>query len=72
MIVKIIVIRSETINEVMNPSDGHLGRDKNTISGHENSRIAKWSVMGILWEDAVTSCSIEVSWTSENLKMYLL
>ncbi len=41
MIVKIVVIRSEAINEVMNPSGGRLGRDKNTISGHENSRIAK-------------------------------
>jgi hypothetical protein len=41
MIVKIVVIRSETINEVVNPSGGNFGRDKNTISGHENSRIAK-------------------------------
>ena len=41
MIVKIVVIRSKAINEVMNPSGGRLGRDKNTISGHENSRIAK-------------------------------
>jgi hypothetical protein len=36
MIVKIVVIRIETKNEVMNPSDGCLGKDKNTISGHEN------------------------------------
>jgi hypothetical protein len=41
MIVKIIEIRIETTNEVMNPSSGHCGRDKNTMSGHENSRIAK-------------------------------
>ena len=41
MIVKIVVIRSKTTNEVMNPSGGHLGRDNNTISGNENSRIAK-------------------------------
>ena len=41
MIVKIAVIKNETKNEVMNPSGGRLGRDKNTIYGHENSRIAK-------------------------------
>jgi hypothetical protein len=41
MIVKIVVIRSKTTNEVMNPSGGRFGRDKNTISGHENSRIVK-------------------------------
>jgi len=41
MIVKSVVITRETMNEVMNPSGGRLGRDKNTISGHENSRIAK-------------------------------
>jgi hypothetical protein len=61
MIVKIVVIRIKTTNEVINPSGGHLGRDKNTISGHENSMIAKWSVMGILCADTVTTCSIEVS-----------
>jgi hypothetical protein len=41
MIVKIIVIKSETMNDVMNPSGGRFGRDKNIISGHENSMIAK-------------------------------
>jgi hypothetical protein len=41
MIVKIVVIRIKTKNEVMNPSGGRLGKDKNTISGHENSMIAK-------------------------------
>jgi len=33
MIVKIVVIRSETINEVMNPSGGRFGRDKNISLG---------------------------------------
>jgi hypothetical protein len=41
MIVKIIEIRIKTTNEVMNPSGGRLGKDKNTISRHENSMIAK-------------------------------
>jgi len=41
MIVKIVVIRSKTMNEVMNLSGGRFGRDMNTISGHENSWIAK-------------------------------
>jgi hypothetical protein len=48
MIVKINEININTKEEVINPSGRHLGNDKNTISGHENSRIAKWSVMGIL------------------------
>ncbi len=41
MIVKIVVIRIKTKNELMNPSGGCLGKDKNKISGHENSMIAK-------------------------------
>jgi hypothetical protein len=60
MIAMIVEIRIETSNEVMNPSGGHRGRDKNTIPGHDNSRIAKSSVIGILCDDAVTSCSIDV------------
>jgi hypothetical protein len=48
MIVKIDEININTKEEVINPSGGHLGNDKSTISGHENLRIAKWSVMGIL------------------------
>jgi hypothetical protein len=48
MIVKIDEININTKDEVINPSDGHLGNDKNTISGHENSRITKQSVMCIL------------------------
>jgi hypothetical protein len=41
MIVKIVEIRVETTIEVMNPSGGHHGRDKSTMLGHEDSRIAK-------------------------------
>ena len=41
MIVTIIEIRIKTTNGVMNPSGGRLGKDKNTISGHENTMIAK-------------------------------
>ena len=41
MMVKIVEIRIKTTNEVMNPSGGHRGRDKNTVSGLENSKIAK-------------------------------
>ncbi len=41
MIVKMVEIRIEITNEVMNPSDGCCGRDENTMSGHENSRIGK-------------------------------
>ncbi len=40
MIVKIVEVRIETTNEVMDPSGGCHGRDENTMSGHENSRIA--------------------------------
>jgi hypothetical protein len=60
MIIKIDEININTKEEVINPSGGRLGNDKNTISGHPNSRIAKWSVMGILRSDAETSCSIDV------------
>jgi hypothetical protein len=55
MIVKIVEIRMKTTKEVINPSGGHHGRDKNTILGHKNSRIAKCNVMGILCTNAVTS-----------------
>jgi hypothetical protein len=55
MIVKIIEIIIKTTKDVISPSGGRRGRDKNTISGHENSRIAKCNVMGILCADAVTS-----------------
>jgi hypothetical protein len=48
MIVKINEININTKEEVINPSGGHLGNVKNAISEHQNSRIAKWSVMGIL------------------------
>jgi hypothetical protein len=48
MAVKIDEVNINTKEEVINPSGGRLGNDKNTISGQENSRIAKWSVMGIL------------------------
>ena len=48
MFAKINEININTKEEVINPSGGHLGNDKNTISGHDNSRTAKWSVMGIL------------------------
>ncbi len=48
MAVKIDEIDINTKEEVINPYGGRLGNDKNTISGHENLRIAKWSVMGIL------------------------
>jgi hypothetical protein len=48
MIVKIEKIHINIKEEVINPSGGRLGNDKNRMSGHENSRITKWSVMGIL------------------------
>jgi hypothetical protein len=41
MTVKIDEININTKEEVINPSGGRLGNDKNTISGHEYSRIAK-------------------------------
>jgi hypothetical protein len=48
MTVKIDEININTKEEVINLSGRHHGNDKNTISGHENLRIAKWSVMGML------------------------
>jgi hypothetical protein len=40
-IAKIVEIKMKNKDDVINPSGGHCGRDKNTIMGHENSRIAK-------------------------------
>jgi hypothetical protein len=55
MIVKIIEIIIKTTKDVISPSGGCCGRDKKSISGHEDSRIAKCNVMGILCANAVTS-----------------
>jgi hypothetical protein len=58
---KIVEIMIKIMKELINSSGGCCGRDKNTISGHENSRIAKYSVMNILCANIVISWSIDVS-----------
>jgi hypothetical protein len=40
-IAKIVENKMKNKEDMINPSGGHHGRDKNTILGHENSRIAK-------------------------------
>ncbi len=40
-IAKIVEIKIKNKDDVINPFGGCCGRDKNTILGHENSRIAK-------------------------------